>query len=405
MFFRLGQTICICENIYLSIVQRQNLVLENNFQYFCPWEKNRGFRDFAKRNDCIFPVFFGNYTVPSVLRPKRQAQGLPALLHQAQKVLPLHGLMLQKVGGHGVQLGAVGAQQRLAASVGAVDNVLDLLVDALGHGLGIAAAVAHGAADKDLLLAVVEAEGAQLFAHAVDRHHFPGDLRGALDVVAGAGGNIPQAQLFRHPAAQKGHDPVLHIALGEVGAVLLGKGNGHAACPAPGDNGDLADGILPGQKMHHHGVARLVKGGEPALMLGDDAAALFRAGDDLDLRGLEVLHGDKAAAQISAVANLTALQKIDNTDKSEYGLDAPEITITVTLSDGTERNLYIGDSALFEAADYLLDVENDSIYLIDETLYSAFNCTLEEMEVQEEVEATEETEVTDEAQKTEEITE
>ena len=117
------------------------------------------------------------------------------------------------------------------------------------------------------------------------------------------------------------------------------------------------------------------------------------------------VNGDKAAAQISAIANLTALQKIDNTDKSEYGLDAPEITITVTLSDGTERNLYIGDSALFEAADYLLDVENDSIYLIDETLYSAFNCTLEEMEVQEEVEATEETEVTDEAQETEEITE
>lgn len=77
-------------------------------------------------------------------------------------------------------------------------------------------------------------------------------------------------------------------------------------------------------------------------------------------------------AQLTAVGDLTALQVVDGTDKSEYGLDSPQVTIALTLKDGTERTFFIGDSALFEAADYLLDVENNIIYLIEETLYSKF---------------------------------
>lgn len=108
------------------------------------------------------------------------------------------------------------------------------------------------------------------------------------------------------------------------------------------------------------------------------------------------VNSDKAAAQISAIVNLTALQEIDGNDKAEYGLDTPEICITVRLSDDTERNLQIGDSALFEAADYVLDVENDRIFLIPETLYAAFQTTSEEMEEAEEAEETEEIEETEE---------
>lgn len=79
-------------------------------------------------------------------------------------------------------------------------------------------------------------------------------------------------------------------------------------------------------------------------------------------------------SQLEELGNLTALQSIESADKVEYGLDSPRVTIAVTLADGTERSFQIGDSALFEAADYLLDVENDTIYLISQSLASVFTC-------------------------------
>ena len=45
--------------------------------------------------------------------------------------------------------------------------------------------------------------------------------------------------------------------------------------------------------MHHHSVARLVIGGQLTLVLGDHPAFLLRSGDDLDLRVLQILHGDE----------------------------------------------------------------------------------------------------------------
>ncbi len=78
------------------------------------------------------------------------------------------------------------------------------------------------------------------------------------------------------------------------------------------------------------------------------------------------------ATQILTISNLQALQIVTNTDKSEFGLDDPEITITVLLSDGRERNFYVGDRALFEDGYYVLDVENDVIYLAEEAVYTEF---------------------------------
>ncbi len=74
--------------------------------------------------------------------------------------------------------------------------------------------------------------------------------------------------------------------------VLLRQGNGHAAGLPPGHNGDLGNGVLIGQGVHDHSMARLVEGRQLPLMLRDDPAAFFRTGNDLDLRILQVLHGD-----------------------------------------------------------------------------------------------------------------
>ena len=153
--------------------------------------------------------------------------------------------------------------------------------------------MAHGAADEHLVMAAVKRHGPQPLAHTVHRHHFPGDSRGPLNIVTGPGGNIPKTQLLRHAAAQQTHDLVLHIVLGEVGTVLLRQRNGHAARLPPWDNGDLAHRVLPRQSVHHNGMARLVIGSQLPLMLRDDPALFLRTGDDLDLRVLQILHGDK----------------------------------------------------------------------------------------------------------------
>ena len=80
-------------------------------------------------------------------------------------------------------------------------------------------------------------------------------------------------------------------------------------------------------------------------------------------------------AQLEVIGNLVASQKIDSTDKAEYGLDSPELTVAVTLKDGTERTFFLGDKALFEEEYYLLDVENNAIYLTDTELYEQLNCS------------------------------
>lgn len=89
------------------------------------------------------------------------------------------------------------------------------------------------------------------------------------------------------------------------------------------------------------------------------------------------------SGQLSMLGTLTAMQVVEGTDKSEYGLDTPATSVAVTLTDGTERTFLIGDSALFEDGDYVLDVENNVIYLVDSSFSSKFNCSWSSMVQQE----------------------
>ncbi|CAN4042024.1 SoxR reducing system protein RseC, partial [Dysosmobacter welbionis] len=83
-------------------------------------------------------------------------QGQRLFAEHGQKRLPLHGLMLQQIGRHGLQLVAVVVQDPFAAVIGIRHQALDLLVDLGGHRLGIAAALGHGAADEHLVVAGLE---------------------------------------------------------------------------------------------------------------------------------------------------------------------------------------------------------------------------------------------------------
>lgn len=90
-------------------------------------------------------------------------------------------------------------------------------------------------------------------------------------------------------------------------------------------------------------------------------------------------------SQLSTLGSLYASREITGMEKEEYGLDNPEITICVTLEDGTVRHFSIGDQALFETAYYLYDEENDKIYLVSSVQCSDFSKTWSSMVEKEEM--------------------
>lgn len=93
---------------------------------------------------------------------------------------------------------------------------------------------------------------------------------------------------------------------------------------------------------------------------------------------------ENVLTQLKLLGDLKAIQKITSTEKAEYGLDTPQITIYVTLSDGTIRNFAIGDKALFKEAYYLLDEENNQIYFVDADIYDEFSCAWSDLVQKEE---------------------
>lgn len=101
----------------------------------------------------------------------------------------------------------------------------------------------------------LKGNGAELLAHAVGRDHLARDVRGALDVVRRAGGNVAEHQLLRRAPAEERDDLLLHVALGLVGVVLVGQRNGHTARVSARNDGDAVDGLVRRQRVHHDGMA------------------------------------------------------------------------------------------------------------------------------------------------------
>ena len=111
--------------------------------------------------------------------------------------------------------------------------------------------------------------------------------------------------------------------------------------------------------------------------------------------------------QVSMTSMVAMLAKIEAENKledhealSEYGLDTPSNTITITTKEGT-KELLIGNEN--EAVDgyYAMINGEDIVYLISSTLPNKFNCSLDTLEETET--ETEETET--EIKETEKLTE
>src|SRR5208283_972404 len=88
------------------------------------------------------------------------------------------------------------------AAVAIFHQLAHLFIDSNGSRFAVVAMLRDFAAQEDLLFLLAEAHGAKL-AHAPLANHLAGHLRGALDIVTGAGSDVVHEYLFRDAAGHQ----------------------------------------------------------------------------------------------------------------------------------------------------------------------------------------------------------
>ena len=95
------------------------------------------------------------------------------------------------------------------------------------------------------------------------------------------------------------------------------------------------------------------------------------------------LDQDTMETLVATAAQLTAEQKIkDYEDLSEYGLDTPSNTITLTTGDGT-TTLLIGNKNDMLSQYYVKTDQSDSIYLAGSAVYTTYQKGIADLTVTE----------------------
>ena len=172
------------------------------------------------------------------------------------------------------------------------DDGLNLLVNLRGGLLGIVRDMTHLLAEERIAAVRTIRNRTKTVAHAVLCDHRADDLRGALNVVRCARGNIVKHQGFRHTAAQQHDELLAHLVAALVGLILRRQVHRVAACHAARDDGNLVHRVLRIAEVRRNGVSCLVVRGQLLLFVCHHAALLFGADNDLDRRFLDFLHRD-----------------------------------------------------------------------------------------------------------------
>ena len=131
----------------------------------------------------------------------------------------------------------------------------------------VVALLADLAAEEDQLVALPEGQRAELVAHPELGDHAAREVGRLLDVVAGAGGRVAEHEALRDVAAEQAGDLVLELGLALQVAVLGGQGHRVAEGHAAADDRDLGDRVALRQDPLHDGVAALVVGDDPLLLV------------------------------------------------------------------------------------------------------------------------------------------
>lgn len=104
------------------------------------------------------------------------------------------------------------------------------------------------------------------------------------------------------------------------------------------------------------------------------------------------LDEDSITSMLSAVSNLTTEEALEEYDSlSDYGLDTPSNTITVTTADGT-ITLLAGNQNEITNSYYMMTGDSDTVYLISTDLNSTFGSAVDDLIAEEEETETEEPE-------------
>ena len=156
------------------------------------------------------------------------------------------------------------------------------------------------AAEEDLVLRLAKHLRTQLLAHAQARDHLARDLRGALEVIAGTGGDVVAEELLRGAATQQHGNLVEHAVARVEEVVLLRKRERVAQGLATRDDRDLVHRIRVVEDVADKGVSALVVGNGLALLRRHDATLALGTGDDALHCLLDLGHGDLGLAAASS---------------------------------------------------------------------------------------------------------
>lgn len=98
------------------------------------------------------------------------------------------------------------------------------------------------------------------------------------------------------------------------------------------------------------------------------------------------LNQDSMSALFNRLNPLTAVRDLgEQEDLEAYGLAEPVITISITLQNGQEITVYLGNDSS-DGNLYFMTSESGSIYTGDSYLETAFDCQLSDLEAEEEEE-------------------
>ena len=115
-----------------------------------------------------------------------------------------------------------------------------------------------------------------------------------------------------------------------------------------------------------------------AVESGGETLALSRTdGEWMNAQDLDFpIDGDQVSALLENLADVTASRRIDEPEAlSEYGLETPQKTVSVTLSDGSVQTFAFGDQNTLTSETYmLLNGDESAVYLVSTDLADAFSC-------------------------------
>ena len=117
------------------------------------------------------------------------------------------------------------------------------------------------------------------------------------------------------------------------------------------------------------------------------------------------LNQDSMSALFNGLNPLTAVRDLgEQEDLEAYGLAEPVITISITLQDGQEITVYLGNDSS-DGNLYFMTSESGSIYTGDSYLATAFDCQLSDLEAEEDASSEESAESSEDASAEEESAE